>query len=80
MPSTTPACPICPTPRIHHIHERVDRFEALRSLRKEQRIDFWSGLILRAARKSKPKKGMDLDEATRLAWEIQQQVEKELRD
>jgi hypothetical protein len=87
MPPSSPAtetCAICPTPRIHRVHEQLDQFEFLRSLRRDQRVEVWAGRILATIPRGKKRKRADLeaaiDKADHLAWELQQQVERELRD
>ena len=77
---SSPACPICPTASIHRVHERVDHFEALRSLRRHDRVTFWTTAILRASRRDRPARRMSAEDAERIAWQIQNRVEDELRD
>lgn len=83
MSSAHPAsepCPICPTSQIHRVHEQIDEFEVRRSLRRDKRVEARMHPIFIAARKSKPRLQLTVDQAEALAWRLQQDVERELRD
>ena len=81
--TVTAPCSICPTPQIYRIHEQIDQFESLRSLRRNQRVEIWTQRILRAMPGPKRKRSdleAAIDKAERLAWQMQDQVERELSD